>query len=431
MFRAKYRWAACALAVSCVASAWADGLPRAQPHAVGFSAERLDHIDRFYADKVNRGEMAGIVILIARHGKIAHFSAIGYANLEKRQKMQTDTIFRLYSMTKPIAATALMMLFEEGRFQLNDPLSKYIPEFANLRVLRTPDSALDDTVPLIRAPTVQDALRHTAGFAYGVGTSTIEEQYKKVNVLSLDITLAEMMSKLGTMPLLYQPGTTFSYSVAADVQARLVEILSGRPFDEFLEQRLFKPLGMRDAGFSSPADRARRLSVLYWIKDGKPAPLDDVHEHPQDLDPRRVDGYTVNHPRKGGTFGLVSTAEDYWRFAQMMLNGGEFNGSRILSPQTVRYMTLDHLGSINPQMSINGMNGLGFGLGFAVIKDPVAVGALSSEGSFLWAGAAATWFWVDPKEDLVVVALTQHLHAPWLVSFLDELRALVYSSLIE
>jgi CubicO group peptidase (beta-lactamase class C family) len=423
-----------AFAISIAWSAWGDELPRGQPEEVGFSAKRLAYIDEFYADKVNKGELAGIVTLVARHGKIVHFSPVGWADIERKHKMETDTIVRLYSMTKPIASTALMMLYEEGRFQMSDPVKKYIPEFANLRVLRNPSGPLDDTVAVVHAPTMQDLMRHTAGFTHGIGTDAYDSQYTKANVFGLDTSLAEMMTRLSKMPLRYQPGTKFVYSVGPDVQARLVEILSGMPFDQFLEKRLFQPLGMKDAGFWVPADKAKRLATVYWAKDGKLLPLDEQHGHPEGgilVQPWSVNSYTVNHKHKGGSFGLVATAEDYWRFAQMMLNGGELGATRILSPQVVHYMARDHLGSIPIDEPGERPSGMGFGLGFGIMKDPAAAGHMSSEGSFFWAGAAATHFWIDPKEDLVVVAMTQHMGVPAADELWSQLRTLVYSALMQ
>lgn len=412
--------------------AFADQLPRARPEDVGFSSTRLDYIDQFYGERVKRGDMAGIVTLIARHGKIVHFTALGYADLEKKQKMETDTIFRLYSMTKPLASVALMMLYEEGRFQLTDPVSKYIPEFGNLRVLRTPDAPFDETVAPKHPPTVQDVMRHTAGFTHGLDTDAFDNQYTKANVFGLDVSLAEMMTKLSKIPLRYQPETKFVYSVGPDVAARLVEVLSGMPFDEFLEKRLFEPLGMKDAGFWVPPGKAGRLATVYWAKDGKLRPLDEAHGHPEGgilVQPWSVNSYTVNHIRKGGSFGLVSTTEDYWRFAQMMLNGGVLNGTRVLSPQVVHFMTRDHLGTIPIDEPGDPASGIGFGLGFAVTKDAAEAGRMTSDGSYFWGGAADTAFWIDPKQDLVVVAMTQHMDVPR--TGLEALGALVYSALME
>ena len=404
---------------------------RVRPEEVGLSSARLEYIDRFYGEEVRKGNMAGVVTLIARHGKIAHFAAVGYADLEKKQKMRTDTIFRLYSMTKPIASTALMILYEEGRFQMHDPLSKYIPEFADLRVLRHPGAALSDTVSLQRAPTIEDVMRHTAGFSHGLDATLVDAEYEKQNVFGLDVSLSDMMGKLAKIPLLEQPGRKFIYSVGPDVQARLVEVLSGMPFDEFLQKRLFTPLGMKDAGFFVPAEKAARLAAVHWSKNGKLTTLDDEHGHPEGrvlVQPWSVNSYGSRHIHTGGSFGLVSTAEDYWRFAQMLLNGGELNGTRILSPQTIRYMSRDHLGPIGFP-SQEGPSGLGFGLGFAVVTDPAAVGYVSSEGAYFWSGAAGTQFWIDPKEDLVVVAMIQHLATHTIDFFGPQMRALVYGAL--
>jgi CubicO group peptidase (beta-lactamase class C family) len=417
-----------------ITGARADGLPRAQPEEVGFSAQRLDRIDQFYAAQIQKGQLAGIVTLIARHGKIVHFSALGYADIEKQQRMQTDTIFRLYSMTKPIASTALMMLYEQGAFQMTEPLSKYLPEFANLRVLRTPDAALDDTVPPQHPPTIQDVLRHTAGFTHGLGTDTFDSGYTKANIFGLDVSLAEMTQKLAKIPLRYQPGTQWVYSIGPDIQARLVEVMSGVPFDEFLQKRLFNPLAMKDSGFWLAPDKAKRLATVYWSKNGKLLPLDDAHGHPEGsviMEPWSVNSYTVNHKHKGGSFGLVATAEDYWRFAQMMLNGGVFGDARILSPQVVHYMSRDHLGDIKIATPDGRLGGFGFGLGFAVLKDPATAGFMSSEGTYYWAGAAATHFWIDPKEDLVVIAMTQHMSVPAVDTLLPQIRTLVYSAMLD
>jgi CubicO group peptidase (beta-lactamase class C family) len=414
--------------------AHAGELAGARSEELGFSTARLDYIDQFYIDKVKKGELAGIVTLIARHGKIAHFSAVGYADIEKKQKMRTDTIFRLYSMTKPIASTALMMLYEEGRFQMQDPLSKYIPEFANLRVLRNSGAPLDDTVPVERPPTVQDVMRHTAGFSHGLQKIMLDDEYNKENLFGVDISLSDMMSRLAKIPLLEQPGKKFIYSVGPDVQARLVEVLSGMPFDKFLQKRVFEPLGMKDSGFWVPSDKVARLAAIHWPKNGKLTTLDEIHGHPEGsflVQSWSANSYTVKHKRTGGSFGLVSTAEDYWRFAQMMLNGGELNGTRLLSPQVVRYMTRDHLGALAIQGTNGEPNGTGFGLGFGVMRDSAAAGDMSSEGTFFWGGAAGTQFWIDPKEDMVVVAMIQHMATPEADATWSQLHTLVYSALLE
>jgi len=438
------KWASLVLAFLLTGIASASDLPRTRPEEVGFSAERLAGIDKFYADKVNRGEMAGIVMLVARHGKIAHFSAVGYANAATRQPMRTDTLFRFYSMTKPITATALMMLYEEGRFQMKDPVSNYIPEFADLKALRTPDAALDDTLPVERPATIQDLLRHTAGFTHCLGDDPVGVQCTKANVFGLDVSLAEMMSRLAKIPLRYQPGSRWAYSLAPDVQARLVEVLSGMSFDEFLKRRLFKPLGMENTRFWLSAEQYQHLAAVHWMKDGKVVPWDDIHGHPGEAGYQGGPSHTLtepwasinkeigDHKRIRGSLGLIGTAEDYWRFAQMIANGGELNGVRILSPQVVHYMTRDHLGAIDSTMLAEIEKGTGFGLGFGVIKDAAAAGFMNAEGSVFWDGAASTLWWADPKEDIVVVAMTQYLDSPGpdLQLLRPQVRALVYGALV-
>jgi CubicO group peptidase (beta-lactamase class C family) len=425
-------WLGLLFAVVIAAEAWADELPRARPEELGFSSQRLSQVDRLYQEKVDRGEIAGVVVLIARHGKVAHQGAIGFADVGKRRKMTPDTIFRIYSMTKPITAVALMTLYEEGRFRLTDPLSRFIPEFAQLRVLRHPDGPLGDTVPMEREPTVQDIMRHTGGFTHGISTDAFDAQYVAADVFGLDVSLADMMTRLAKIPLRHQPGTTYAYSVGPDIGARLVEVISGMPFDEFLQRRVFGPLHMKDTGFSATGERAKRLAQVHWSKAGKLIVLDEEHGHPVGgvlVQPWSVNSYTVEHKRKGGSFGLVSTAEDYWRFAQMMLDGGQSRGARILSPHTVRYMTRDHLGAVDRKAVAKG---IGIGLGFLVIEDPTEAGHIASDGGYFAGGAAATTAWIDPKEDLVVVALTQHMVVPTIGS--DILRAqlmpLVYGTLV-
>jgi CubicO group peptidase (beta-lactamase class C family) len=427
----KLGWVAAASSVLLAAKVSAAELPRAAPGDVGFSSQRLDYMDSFYENAVKKGDMAGVVILVARHGKIAHLSAIGYADIEKKRKMQADTIFRLYSMTKPIASTALMMLYEEGRFQLQDPISQYLPEFANLRVLRNPDGDLTDTVPLDRPPTMQDILRHTGGFGTGASADAFDTQYRNTRMFDPDVSLAQSMTILAKLPLRYQPGTRWVYSVGPDIAARLVEVLSGMPFDEFLHKRILEPLGMNDTDYWVPPGKADRLATVYKSQDGQLVPVDRAHESNRAM-LAITDAYSTKPKRTGGAYGLASTAVDYWRFAQMLADGGRFEGLRILSPETIGFMTRDHLNSIPVQTIRYGMpEGLGFGLGFAVVKNPALAGFVSSDGAFFWTGAAHTIFWVDPRKDLVVVAMLQTLGVPATEDFWAQIRALVYSAIIQ
>lgn len=419
-----------------------DKLSKLQPEALGFCRHRLAKMDQFRADQVTRGEMAGIVTLVARRGKIAHLSAIGYADLSSQKTIETNTLFRIYSMTKPVVAVALMMLYEEGRFQLADPVCQYIPELASLRVLRSPDASLNDTVPATRQPTIQDLLRHTAGFARGSGRpdggsadSVVDAAYLKADLFNPDTSLADMMTKLAQFPLRHQPGTTWEYSISADIQARLIEILSGTPLDQFLQRRLFDPLGMTCTGY--PVKDTSRLAAVHWWKDGKLVPCDDVHGYPDPtnylLSRTDLESYSNDNAFKGGGNGLLSTVIDYWRFSQMLLNGGELDGQRILSPDTVKFMARDHLGAVFIANPGGVPSGMGFGLGVAVLNDPVAMGIHGCEGQYFWFGASHALFWIDPKEDLVVVTMGQHTALPpsAINKFHSEARAMIYGALVQ
>ena len=429
MTRVKRACFTIAVLLIAAANLLAQGLPTARPADEGFSPERLAYIDKFYSQAIDHGDLAGIVILVSRHGKVVHFSALGYADIEKQRKMEKDTIFRQYSMTKAITSTALMSLYEQGRFQLDDPISKYLPEFTNLRVLRNPDGPLDETVAPEHPPTIHDILRHTAGFTHGLSSDKFDQQYTKADLFGLDVSLEEMMKRLAKIPLRYQPGTKWAYSVGPDVQARLVEVLSGVPIDEYFQKHIFDPLGMKDASYWLGPDKADRLATVYWAKDGKLTPLDEAHGAPDPLfNASFVNSYTANHKHKGGSYGLVATAEDYWRFAQMTLNGGELNGARILGPQTVHLMGQDHL---QPAGIPDFEKGRGFGLGFAVVENEAAAGGLGSVGGLSWGGAATTTFWIDPKEEIIVIAMTQHMGAPAASEAVGHLQSLVYSALME
>ena len=407
------------------------GLTFVDPEEVGFSSGQLNKIESYFQGRVDRGEIAGIVTLVSRGGKIAHLSAVGYQDAEHRIPMETDTLFRIYSMTKPIASTALMMLYQDGLFQLNDPLSKFIPEFADLRVLREPDGPLDETVAMEREPTIQDVLRHTAGFSHGLGRSEYDELFVGTGIFRPETSLEEMMTALSTVPLMNQPGSTYRYSIGPDVALRLVEIISGMEADEYLEQRMFDPLGMNDSGYVVTSDNAHRLSPIHWIKEGELVAINEENGSPFGgvlVEDWSVNNYTIDHSYKGGSIGLVSTAEDYWRFAQAMLNGGELDGERIIGRKTVEYMAQNHL---TPQQHESFSPALGFGLGFATIENTAGVGYTTSKGNFYWAGAAATNFWIDPTEDIVVVAMTQHMGVRGTGALRGELHSLVYGALVD
>lgn len=421
------------LLIVCHSVIAAESLEFVEPEEVGFDAGQLSKIDTLISNQVENGEIAGAVTLIARHGKIAHMSALGYQDVVQGIPMEEDTIFRLYSMTKPIASTALMMLYQDGLFHLNDPLSKFIPEFANLTVMASDDGSLEDTVPINQEATVQDILRHTAGFSHGIGIHPDDGIFEEKGIFSTETSLTEMMSLIAEIPMPYQPGEQYFYSVGPDIALRLVEIISGMAADEYLEQRIFEPLGMVDTGYVVPAEDLDRFSPVHWMNEGELLTLDEEHGSPAGgvlVEPWSVNSYHFDHEFKGGSFGLVASTEDYFRFAQAMLNRGELDGERIIAPGIVDFMSRNHLTEGQKNNFMFGP-GLGFGLGFAVIEDPAQVGYPSTEGTFYWGGAAATTFWIDPVEDIVVVQMTQHMATPATGPMREELSTLVYSSLLE
>lgn len=400
-----------------------------------FDPIKLRQIRALFESTVNRGEIAGISYLVMRHGRTECEETIGYADVATGEPLAADSIFRIYSMTKPITAVALMTLYEEGRFGLDDPLSQYIPSFANPRVLRSPGVAIGDTIPANREPTIHDLFRHTAGFTHGFSPSTsgTDRAYIDENLFDLELPLEEMVDRLSRIPLSYQPGTKFEYSIAPDVQARLVEILSGQSFERFLQDRLFEPLGMKDTGFWALKEKSSRLVPVNLLDDGRlrpckgpqtcPAPADFLHQR------ENLNSYTTRHQHMGGSYGLVSTVHDYARFAQMMLNEGVLENKRIIGGRTVRYMTQNHLGPVVIPARDGWPSGTGWGLGFALVENPAELGEMASPGTFYWGGVAGTTFWVDPTEDLVVVAMTQHMDVPAVGRAFSALKSMIYGAL--
>lgn len=383
----------------------------------GMSPERLARITPFFQKQVDDGKIAGAQMLVARRGELVHFSSVGFQDTEKGTPLDEATLFRIYSMTKPITAVAMMMLYEEGKFQLTDPLHKYIPEFKGLAVYAGEDADGNIlTEPATRAPTIQDLMRHTAGFTYGIFSDTaVDKLYRDADVLKVDSSLDAMITKLSKIPLLYQPGEKWVYSVGVDVQGYLIEKISGQSFPDFLQERIFTPLGMADTSFWVEGDKAARLMTTYMHdKEGNliPSPM-----------PRLADHFTKPGLYSGGG-GLVSSSKDYWKFAQMVASGGTANGKRYLSPKTIDYMRLDHLPN---GLTMTFAEGVGFGLGFAVITDPAATGVLTSKGEYFWGGLASTVFWIDPKEEIVAILMTQYL--PTNSALRQDMRSLVYQAL--
>ena len=415
--------------------AWAQSLQAAKPEDVGMSSQRLDRIGQAFKKEIEEGKIPGAVIMIARKGKIAYYEAFGSQNKGAEVPMRKDTVFRIYSMTKPIASVAAMILVEEGKIQLTDPVSKFLPEFKNLQVSAPQNNALGQAsfglVAVERQPTIHDLLRHTAGLAYGeITTNTlVKSAYTKASLFkpdfdynTTDLTAEEFTLRIATAPLAYQPGTTWEYSLSVDVLGRVVEKVSGKRLSEFLDERLFKPLKMSDTGFSVLQDKVARLA--------QPLPTD-----PATGNPNRLIDVTQPPKNDSGGAGAVSTASDYLRFGQMMLNGGELDGARILSRPTVALMTSDHLPptirqTIQPGEQLLGVQGYTFGLGFAVRKEQGLAGLHGSPGEYTWAGYAGTYFWVDPKEQLVGILMTQ-APGPSHAYYRRLLRALTYQAIAD
>jgi CubicO group peptidase (beta-lactamase class C family) len=382
------------MAVLFVAGALAAGLPQAKPEQVGLSAKRLERItDAFQAD-VAKGRIPGAVVLVARQGKVAYWQAFGKRDVETGAAMAKDDIFRIYSMSKPITAVAVLTLVEEGRIFLSDPISQYLPELAKREVAVPDGQGGIKLVPAAREMTVQDLMRHTAGLTYGLFTTTlVKKQWVDAENEFWNITNADMITRMAKLPLVYQPGTTFEYSWSYAVLGRMVEVVSGKTLGEFFAERIGRPLGMQDTGFSVPAAKLGRLAQSAPHPDtGKPQTLLDLKTPPL---------------FEGGGESMVSTAGDYAVFAQMLLNRGEYGGVRILGPKTVEYMTADHLGSlIGTGVYLPGP-GYGYGLGVAVRLTPGVSALPGSPGEINWGGYGGTYFWADPKEKLIGVLMLQ------------------------
>jgi CubicO group peptidase (beta-lactamase class C family) len=367
------------------------------PESVGLSSERLGRLRAGMQGLVDDGALAGIVTLVARHGRIAAFDAFGSMDVATGKPMQKDTIFWIASMSKPITGVAMMILYEEGKWQLTDPVTKYIPEFAGLKVR----NAAGNLEPMKRPMTMRELMNHSAGFAYGLAPNTpVDREYRDANVLDRSQPLEAMIGKLAKLPLAHQPGSAWQYSVAVDVQGYLVEKLSGQKFDEFLRTRIFEPLGMKDTGFSVAPEKADRVATIHrYDAQGKLVPMP-----PGDREA------TVQPALLSGGGGLLSTAEDYRRFCQMLLNGGELDGTRILAPSTVQLMRADHLPEGVRFTGAGGVSGAGmkFGLDFAVLEQPAMLGSYGKD-SYFWGGAFGTWFWIDPTNDLLTIGMIAQL----------------------
>jgi CubicO group peptidase (beta-lactamase class C family) len=404
--------------VACVVSvAGAAGLQPAKPDSVGISAQRLDRLSAGMKALADEGKLSGVVTMVAKDGKIVHFEAAGKQNIGTGAPMRKDSIFRIYSMTKPVTGVAMMMLFEEGKWQLNDPVAKHIPEFANLKVARVnSETGAVTQVPPDHPMTMRELMSHSGGLSYGVfGATAVDKMYSEVNVLDAKQPMQTMIDKLGKLPLLLQPGERWHYSVSVDVQGYLVEKLSGQSFPEFLRTRIFEPLKMKDTGFAVPKEKMDRFAEFYtYNKERALVPMNTGADYTQ----------VPALPSGGG--GLVSTAADYMRFCQMLLNGGQLDGVRLLAPLSVKLMRTNML----PAGARTWSPGTGFGLDFAVVEDPVAAGGFGGKGTFYWGGYAGTWFWIDPVYNLVFVGMIQH-RGEGMPDVANLSRALTYSAVMK
>jgi CubicO group peptidase (beta-lactamase class C family) len=402
-------------------------LPEAKPETVGFSSERLERLDAGMKAIVDNKQLAGVATLVTRHGQIVQQMTYGHADLANKTPLQKDTIVRIYSMTKPVTGVAMMILYEEGKWKPSDPISRYIPQFKDLKVFKSLDA---DGKPVLEAPghapTMGELMSHTAGFTYGLfGSTPVDKLYMQANPLAAT-SLEDFIDRMAPLPLAYEPGQGWVYSVGVDIQGYLVEKLSGQPFADFLRERIFEPLGMNDTAFFVPAEKLSRLATVYQLTPQGLAPM------PRDPNVGSPPGF----PSGGG--GLYSTGPDYLRFAQMLANRGELNGVRILAPSSVALMTSNHVPEAVQAASKFGIGayrqqpGFGFGFDVAIYQDPTRMGTSVGEGTFLWDGIAGTWFWVDPTNDIVFVGIIQRWMGPTPGPNIEDLsRALTMQALID
>ncbi|MAF52085.1 MAG: serine hydrolase [Chloroflexi bacterium] len=378
----------------------------AAPEEVGFSSKRLGRLDDVMQGYVDAGMLAGIVTMLARRGKVFHFKPFGLMDIYAVKPVELDTIFRIYSMSKPITSAAVMMLYEEGAFHLDEPVSRFIPELADLKVFAGMSQKGKRLVDPDRPISIRHLLTHTSGLSYGSYVDTpVDDMYRSTAARDPDDNLQGFIERIAEIPLAYQPGTSWRYSVATDVLGRLVEVISGRTFDQYLKDSIFEPLGMPDTAFYVPEEKLDRLASIYGPAIGGGM---------QELDTPGVNQHRRPLTMFSGGGGLVSTASDYMRFCQMMLNGGTLDDVRLLGPKTVELMTINHLSDdLMPysvsEAGVTGTQGCGFGLGFRVVIDLAQHGILGSEGMYSWGGAASTVFWIDPKEELVAILMTQFM----------------------
>jgi CubicO group peptidase (beta-lactamase class C family) len=407
------------------------------PEKVGFSSEKLVRIKPVMQAYVDRRGFSGLSTMVARRGKIIHFEQVGCQDRETQTPMTADTIFRIYSMTKPIVCTALMTLYEEARFQLFDPVAKFIPAFEKLPVLEGNKQAGYQEVALNRPITILDLLTHTSGLTYGfLEDSPVSKMYFENQVGRPEQTLEEFIDALTQLPLAFQPGTRWHYSFGIDVIARLIEIISGQRLQQFLQERLFAPLGMEDTGFSVPAEKRSRIATMYGLPDIGASSLSVIAQAAMQGYNQRID-IELTHPSTNATsyarggHGLFSTCGDYMRFAQMQLNRGQLDGVRILAPKIVDLMHMNHVPKSLLPWEVGGTPtpGYGFGLGFRVLMNVAETMMPGSVGEFGWGGAAKTYYWVDPQEEIIGIIMAQYMAGFDIPE--KDFQVLVYQAMIE
>jgi len=411
-----------------VAASLAQELPTAKPETVGLSSERLQRIATAVQRNIDDKRIAGAVTMVVRRGQVAWFRAQGMADREAQKPMRSDEMFRICSMSKPITSVAVMMLYEEGYFTLEDPVSKYLPEFKDPKVYVAPAAGEPYSIPATREITIRDLLRHTSGLTYP-WNAMLGPLYEKANVasglLQYDGTIGDSVKRLAGLPLLFNPGDRWEYSLSVDVLGRLVEVVSGQPLDEFFQKRIFAPLGMKDTYFYPPENKLDRLAAAYTYYDGK-----GLKRFPDTPISEGSFSYSADYPYRGpkklfsGGAGLVSTTQDYARFCQMLLEGGKLGDTRLLSRKSVELMTHDQLGKISSDQAF------GFGLGFGIdgVRGPLP--ELGSVGEYSWGGFFYTAFSVDPKEQMIVIFMAQ-LHPTGGLSLDREVNALAYQAITD
>ncbi|WP_232630226.1 serine hydrolase domain-containing protein [Methylobacterium sp. Leaf118] len=397
------------------------------PGAVGLCPERLERVDAWMRGYVESGRLAGLSVSVMRGGRTAFFRAHGHADLARDKPFSADTITRIYSMTKPLTSLAVLMLYEEGRFQLDEPVARFLPEFADMRVMVGGNRAKLETVPALRPITIHDLLTHTSGLTYGFMEATlVDALYRQegIDFQTSKLTLAETVAQLARQPLLAQPGAEWNYSVATDVLGHLVAVVSGMDFADFMRSRILRPLGMHDTDFFVPEDKHPRFAANYaFDREGRLRLFDDSVGSK----------FLTPPPLASGGGGLVSTAADYLRFCRLILNRGALDGVRLLGRKTVALMLANHLpGDLaamgQPRFAESSYAGIGFGLGFSVMLDPARAQILGTPGEVSWGGVASTSFWIDPDEDMAVLLLAQLMPSSAL-PLRRELRVLTYAAL--